>query len=152
MYSPIINRYWFASKRLTFQLWSLLSFSNRCGVSSVAPAIILLKNRSIMNLSRLQELSLLYFYFILYFVYRLPIYAERIHLKLVFWNSIHQEVASDSFCFLINYSWLLVFILFFFSLFFSGFNMTGGHIHHHSTLFLAPPSSSNQLSHAGSTG
>ena len=28
--------------------------------------------------------------------------------------SIHQEVASDSFCFLINSSWLLVFILFLF--------------------------------------
>ena len=31
--------------------------------------------------------------------------------ELVFWNSIHLEVASDSFCFLINSSWLLVFIL-----------------------------------------
>ena len=36
------------------------------------------------------------------------------HQRLVFWNSIHQEVASDSFCFLINSSWLLVFILFLF--------------------------------------
>ena len=33
---------------------------------------------------------------------------------LGFSNSIHQEVASDSFCFLINSSWLLVFILFLF--------------------------------------
>ena len=33
-------------------------------------------------------------------------------MGLVFWNSIHLEVASDSFCFLINSSWLLVFILF----------------------------------------
>ena len=33
---------------------------------------------------------------------------------LCFSNSIHQEVASDSFCFLINSSWLLVFILFLF--------------------------------------
>ena len=32
--------------------------------------------------------------------------------RLVFW---HQEVASDSFCFLINSSWLLVFILYVFS-------------------------------------
>jgi hypothetical protein len=40
------------------------------------------------------------------------------------WNSaVHQEVASDSFCFLINSSWLLVFILLVFSLFFSGFNL-----------------------------
>ena len=44
-------------------------------------------------------------------------------LRLVFWNSIHLEVASDSFCFLINSSWLLVFILYVFSLFFSGFNL-----------------------------
>ena len=38
-------------------------------------------------------------------------------------SSIHLEVASDSFCFLINSSWLLVFILLYFSLFFSGFNL-----------------------------
>merc|ERR1712038_1207173 len=31
---------------------------------------------------------------------------------------IHLEVASDSFCFLVNSSWLLVFILYVFSLFF----------------------------------
>ena len=43
--------------------------------------------------------------------------------ELVFWNSIHLEVASDSFCFLINSSWLLVFILYVFSLFFCGFNL-----------------------------
>ena len=36
---------------------------------------------------------------------------------------IHLEVASDSFCFLINSSWLLVFILYVFSLFFSGFSL-----------------------------
>merc|ERR1712032_1813390 len=42
--------------------------------------------------------------------------------RLVFWNLIHQEVASGSFCFLINSSWLLVFVLnvfFFFTLFFN---------------------------------
>ena len=50
-------------------------------------------------------------------------YAQRVHQRLVFWNSIHQEVASDSFCFLINYSWLLVFILYVFSFFLSGFNL-----------------------------
>jgi len=42
---------------------------------------------------------------------------------LVFWNSIHVEVASDSFCFLINSSWLLVFILYVFFMIFSGFNL-----------------------------
>merc|ERR1711959_324850 len=40
--------------------------------------------------------------------------------RLVFW---HQEVASDSFCFLINSSWLLVFVLLVFSFFFSFFNL-----------------------------
>ena len=37
--------------------------------------------------------------------------------------SIHLEVASDSFCFLINSSWLLVFILYVFFMIFSGFNL-----------------------------
>ena len=35
----------------------------------------------------------------------------------------HQEVASDSFCLLINSSWLIVFILYVFSFFFFGFNI-----------------------------
>ena len=35
----------------------------------------------------------------------------------------HQEVVSDSFCFLINSSWLLVFILLVFSFIFTGFNL-----------------------------
>ena len=34
-----------------------------------------------------------------------------------------MEVASDSFCFLINSSWLLVFILYVFFMIFSGFNL-----------------------------
>ena len=50
-------------------------------------------------------------------------YSSFSFLRLVFWKSIHLEVASDSFCFLINSSWLLVFILYVFSLFFSGFNL-----------------------------
>merc|ERR1712039_132661 len=44
-------------------------------------------------------------------------------LRLVFWKSIHLEVASGPFCLLINSSWLLVFALCVFSLFFSGFNL-----------------------------
>merc|ERR1712160_211494 len=44
-------------------------------------------------------------------------------LRLVFWNSIHLEVASGPFCLLINSPWLLVFTLYVFSLFFSGFNL-----------------------------
>ena len=36
----------------------------------------------------------------------------NLHLmRLVFWNSIHLDVASFPFCFLINSSWLLVFII-----------------------------------------
>merc|ERR1712210_402405 len=44
---------------------------------------------------------------------------NKIH-SLVFF---HQDGASGSFCFLINSSWLLVFVLYVFSLFFSGFNL-----------------------------
>merc|ERR1711982_45921 len=40
-----------------------------------------------------------------------------------FWNSIHEEVASGPFCFLINSSWLLVFVLCVFFLIFSGLNL-----------------------------
>merc|ERR1712014_22476 len=38
-------------------------------------------------------------------------------------GSIHQEVASGPFCLLINCSWLLVFVLYVFFIFFSGFNL-----------------------------
>merc|ERR1712032_1810543 len=44
-------------------------------------------------------------------------------LRLVFWKSIHLEVASGPFCLLVNSPWLLVFVLCVFSLFFSGFNL-----------------------------
>merc|ERR1712050_339557 len=44
-------------------------------------------------------------------------------LRLVFWKSIHLEVASDSFCLLINSSWLLVFILYLFFMILGGFNL-----------------------------
>ena len=50
-------------------------------------------------------------------------YSSFSLLRLVFWKSIHLEVASDSFCFLINSSWLLVFILYVFFMIFSGFNL-----------------------------
>merc|ERR1712054_24085 len=45
------------------------------------------------------------------------------HQRLVFWNSIHQEVASGPFCLLVNSPWPLVFILCVFFLFLSGFNL-----------------------------
>ena len=41
-------------------------------------------------------------------------YSSFSLLRLVFWKSIHLEVASDSFCFLINSSWLIVFSLYLF--------------------------------------
>ena len=47
---------------------------------------------------------------------------EEQHQLLYLGFSIHQEVASDSFCFLINSSWLLVFILNVFSFFTLIFN------------------------------
>merc|ERR1712032_84014 len=45
--------------------------------------------------------------------------VNKIH-SLVFF---HQEVASNSFCFLIKSPWLLVFVLYVFSLIFSGINL-----------------------------
>merc|ERR1712157_478050 len=43
--------------------------------------------------------------------------------RLVFWNSIHLEVASGPFCLLVNSPWLLVFALYLFFLSLSGFNL-----------------------------
>merc|ERR1712029_858089 len=42
---------------------------------------------------------------------------------LVFWNSIHLEVASNPFCLLCNSPWLLVFALCLFFMILSGFNL-----------------------------
>ena len=66
-----------------------------------------------------------YVYLIFLFFFFLNYYLSILHasMGLVFWNSIHLEVASDSFCFLINSSWLLVFILYVFFMIFSGFNL-----------------------------
>merc|ERR1712066_728617 len=53
------------------------------------------------------------------------------HWRLVFWNSIHQEVASGPFCLLVNSPWLLVFALnvfFFFILIFNLYCWFGIHI------------------------
>ena len=68
-------------------------------------------------------------------------YSSFSFLRLVFWKSIHLEVASDSFCFLINSSWLLVFILYVFSLFISGFNLNswkGIHFSQNNFLLIFP--------------
>merc|ERR1711998_158251 len=45
------------------------------------------------------------------------------HQKLIFWNSIHQEVASGPFCLLVNSPWLLVFALCVFFLILSALNL-----------------------------
>merc|ERR1712194_812250 len=61
-------------------------------------------------------------------------YQRRVHgnrdlilcgslLGLVFWNSIHLEVAWDPFCLLCNCPWLLVFALCLFFMILSGFNL-----------------------------
>jgi len=43
--------------------------------------------------------------------------------RLVFWKSLHLEVASDPFCLLINSSWLLVLSICLVCLLFTGFNL-----------------------------
>ena len=66
------------------------------------------------------------FHNFLFFNFQIPILifiSEISAWRLVFWNSIHMEVASDSFCFLVYSSWLLVFILYVFELFFSFINL-----------------------------
>ena len=66
--------------------------------------------------------TLLLFLIFIYLMQHLFLFWKSL-LGLVFWNSIHLEVASDSFCFLINSSWLLAFILYVFFMIFSGFNL-----------------------------
>merc|ERR1712018_563002 len=48
---------------------------------------------------------------------------DIVWFSLVFWNSIHLEVASNPFCLLIHSPWLLVFALCLFFLIFFGFNL-----------------------------
>jgi len=50
-------------------------------------------------------------------------YSSFSLLRLVFWKSIHLEVASGPFCLLVNSPWLLVFALCIFFLSLSGFNL-----------------------------
>jgi len=44
-------------------------------------------------------------------------------INIIFWKSIHLEVASESFCLLINSSWLLIFTLIIILFIFTGFNI-----------------------------
>merc|ERR1712071_535278 len=50
------------------------------------------------------------------------IYISLVH-NLIFWKSIHLEVASGPFCLLVNSPWLLVFALVIILLVFTGFNI-----------------------------
>merc|ERR1712183_817772 len=59
------------------------------------------------------------------------LFSSYVYLIIYIWRGcfgfqnsfFHLEVASDSFCLLINSPWLLVFILYVFSFFFLGFNL-----------------------------
>lgn len=54
-----------------------------------------------------------------FFITFIPLHS----FTLVFWKSKHLEVTSDSFCFLINSSWLLIFALIIILFIFTGFNI-----------------------------
>ena len=51
------------------------------------------------------------------------IHLFRGSYRIIFWKSIHLEVASESFCLLINSSWLLIFTLIIILFIFTGFNI-----------------------------
>merc|ERR1712046_359428 len=71
--------------------------------------------------------SFLFFYNFYTFSLSSPIvgylFLSSSWLRLVFWKSIHLEVASGPFCLLVNSPWLLVFALCIFFLSLSGFNL-----------------------------
>jgi len=75
-----------------------------------------------MNLYFYLRLASLRLHVLSLVAYRLNRRLRRSH-RLVFCKSIHLEVGSDSFCFLINSSWLLVFAIILISLLFTGFNL-----------------------------
>merc|ERR1712056_142596 len=56
-------------------------------------------------------------------IFNVNSYSSSSWLRLVFWKSIHLEVASGPFCLLVNSPWLLVFALCIFFLSLSGFNL-----------------------------
>merc|ERR1711982_195746 len=65
-------------------------------------------------------MGVFFFFFLIYLSLE---YLLGIHQRLVFWNSIHQEVASDPFCLLINSPWSLIYILTLIFLFLSVFSL-----------------------------
>ena len=70
---------------------------------------------------------MVFYYLYTYFTFSLPFTTYKLilnsHHKLLFWKSIHLEVALESFCFLINSSWLLIFTLIIILFIFTGFNL-----------------------------
>ena len=80
------------------------------------------KYKSSIQYTVLFLLSSNFYHFLILFS-SLSIYNFCTLIRLVFWNSIHLEVATDSLCFLINSSWLLVFIFTFFFLLSFTFNL-----------------------------
>merc|ERR1711939_160340 len=56
-------------------------------------------------------------------IFNVNSYSSFSLLRLVFWKSIHLEVASGPFCLLVNSPWLLVFALCIFFLSLPGFNL-----------------------------
>ena len=114
-----------------FLLSSLLVF---CFLSLQSFIISYLIFNSFYGILFLMFQSYVYNYLILNFMacnslWKLSFYwlirslCNHIFSYIIFWKSIHLEVASDSFCFLCNCSWLLVFILYVFFMIFLGFNL-----------------------------
>jgi len=111
-----------------------ISIKRKCQVSILLkkwfpqnPLIIHISHKNFDWFS-LNSFIILYFFIGLHFfgnfLISLLLYEySYLVMRLVFWNSIHLEVASDPFCLLINSSWLLVFIFIFFSLLESIFNL-----------------------------
>merc|ERR1712026_475918 len=68
----------------------------------------------------------IFLFFNFYSRFQIPILifiSEISAWRLVFWNSIHMEVASGPFCLLVHSPWPLVFALCLFELFFSFVNL-----------------------------
>ena len=60
---------------------------------------------------------------LVYFHSTFLLHLFRGSYRIIFWKSIHLEVASESFCLLINSSWLLIFTLIIILFIFTGFNI-----------------------------
>merc|ERR1712217_741201 len=76
-----------------------------------------------ISLYFLSNLILRYSFSYLIFISFRNMFLSNMVCRLVFWKSIHLEVASGPFCLLVNSSWLLVFALCVFYLSLFGFNL-----------------------------